>query len=161
MADLNRRAVVGWASSTAALGFSGHSSAGTIVDQAIDNKAVLQRFIEQVWRKGRIDELPTFWAADCVNHADPATDNHGLAALRRYHEGFASAFADFQDMSIEIQQQVSEGDRVVTQMLTRAIHRPSKRPVKLATIRIDRIADGKIAEHWSVADMAGLMQQLG
>jgi predicted ester cyclase len=34
------------------------------------------------------------------------------------------------------------------------------RSVSLATIRIDRIVDGKIAEHWSVADMAGLVQQL-
>ncbi|MFN6455887.1 MAG: ester cyclase [Nostoc sp. EfeVER01] len=27
-------------------------------------------------------------------------------------------------------------------------------------IRIDRVQDGKIAEHWSVSDAAGLMQQL-
>jgi len=32
--------------------------------------------------------------------------------------------------------------------------------VALATIRIDRIQGGKIAEHWSVADVAGLIQQL-
>jgi predicted ester cyclase len=30
----------------------------------------------------------------------------------------------------------------------------------LATIRIDRLAAGRIAEHWSVADMAGLMSQI-
>jgi predicted ester cyclase len=30
----------------------------------------------------------------------------------------------------------------------------------MATIRIDRIADGKITEHWSIAGVAGLTKQL-
>jgi predicted ester cyclase len=34
------------------------------------------------------------------------------------------------------------------------------RTAPLATIWIDRLRDGRIAEHWSVADMAGFMQQL-
>ena len=37
---------------------------------------------------------------------------------------------------------------------------PTGKTVSLATIRIDRLRDRTIAEHWSVADMAGLLQQL-
>jgi predicted ester cyclase len=81
-------------------------------------------------------------------------------ALQRYHEGFAQWFRDFDDIKSEIQQQIAESDRVVTQMVLRAVHRAKHRSVSLATIRIDRIAEGKIAEHWSVADMSGLTQQL-
>jgi predicted ester cyclase len=33
--------------------------------------------------------------------------------------------------------------------------------VKWTVISLDRIADGKIAEHWSEMDTLGLMQQLG
>ena len=40
-------------------------------------------------------------------------------------------------------------------------HKPTGKTVTLDTIRIDRVEAGKIAEHWSVADMAGLMQQIG
>ena len=59
-----------------------------------------------------------------------------------------------------MQQQVAESNRVATQMVLRAVHREKHRNVSLATIRIDRMTDETIAELWSVADMAGLMQQL-
>ena len=124
------------------------------------NKAVVQRFIELVWREGRLEQLPSFWTANCVNHSDPAPEKQGLAALRRYHESFARSFADFDGLDIVVEQQVAGHDRVATQIVTRAVHKPTGRHVSLATIRIDRLAEGKIAEHWSVADMAGLMQQL-
>ena len=124
------------------------------------NKLVVSRFIEVVWREGHLDRLPEFWTAECVNHADPTLKNQGLDALKQYHEGFAESFADFEGTNIALEQQVAENDRVVTQMVTRAVHKPTGRHVSLATIRIDRLAQGRIAEHWSVADMAGLMKQL-
>jgi len=124
------------------------------------NKALIASFVDVVWRRGQIAELATYWTADCVNHADPAADNRGLAALRRYHEQFGQAFAGFTSPVIEIQQQIAEGDRVATQLVTRATHAASGRAVTLQTVRIDRMENGKIAEHWSVADMAGLMRQL-
>jgi len=124
------------------------------------NKEVVLDLIEQVWRQGRIDELPRFWTADCVNHADPAPQKQGLAALRAYHEGFAPWFAELTDVVIRVEQQVAEADRVATQIRLDAVHRAKDRPVMLATIRIDRLENGRIAEHWSIADMAGLMQQL-
>ncbi len=124
------------------------------------NKRVISDFIDAVWRKGELDKLPGFWTADCINHADPSPSNHGLQPLRHYHEQFSQAFAAFSDSTIQIEQQIAEDDRVVTQMVTWAHQKASGRNVSLATIRIDRLAGGKIAEHWSVADMAGLMQQL-
>jgi predicted ester cyclase len=32
--------------------------------------------------------------------------------------------------------------------------------ISTSVIRIDRVQDGKIVEHWSVSDAAGLMQQI-
>ena len=125
------------------------------------NKATVLQLIERVWRQGHIEDLPKFWTADCINHADPAADNRGLEALRLYHLGFGQFFVDFEGVEIEVQQQIAEDDRVVTQLVARAMHKPTRRNVHLATIRIDRFVSDKIAEHWSVADMAGLMQQIG
>ena len=135
-------------------------SKGPNMNEAQSNKAVVARFIEVVWREGQLDQLPSFWTVDCVNHADPSRDKNGLAALRRYHESFGKSFADFEGLQINLDQQVAERDRVVTQMTTRAHHKPTGRQVSLATIRIDRLEGAKIAEHWSLADMAGLAQQL-
>lgn len=131
------------------------------MDMREANKRAINDLIDEVWRKGQLDALPKFWTADCLNHADPAPDKRGLEAIRKYHEGFAYWFADFNDIAIEVEQQVAENDRVVTQLLLCALHKPTNRRISLATIRIDRMENERIAEHWSVADMAGLMKQLG
>jgi predicted ester cyclase len=131
------------------------------------NKQAIEGFIQAVWREGRLDQLPEFWTSDCVNHAAPEGQNRGLGALRAYHEGFLAAFQAFSGPEIRVVQQIEEGDRVVTHIVTTATHTgsfagipPTGRRVSLATIRIDRLAASKIAEHWSIADMAGLFEQL-
>ncbi len=133
-----------------------------------ENKQVVRDFIQTVWAGGDLGALARYWTEDCINHALPAPDNQGLGALQAYHEQFLAAFAAFSDRGIHIVQQVAEGDRVVTHLHTTGQHSEpfmgmpaTGRHVSLATIRIDRMQNGKIAEHWSVADMAGLMQQLG
>ncbi len=132
-----------------------------------NNKQTLQHFIQSVWREGNLAALPEFWTADCVNHAMSGADNCGLEALQAYHEQFIQAFSGISDFRIEIVQQVAEADRVVSQIVAHGRHSgafmgiaPSDRSVSMQAIRIDRFAGGKIAEHWSVADLAGLMQQI-
>lgn len=159
MLNLRRREMAMAIVGGAALG-PGGDAVSADRDGTSANKAVIASLIEVVWRQGRIDELPRFWTVDCVNHADPAPEKQGLAALKRYHETFAAGFADLEGVKIAIDQQVAETDRVVTQTTMTAVHKPSGRPVSLQSIRIDRLAGGKIAEHWSVADTAGLMRQL-
>lgn len=130
-------------------------------------KRVIREFVATVWVGRDLGALAAFWTDDCINHAMPGPENRGLAALRAYHEGFLAAFAAFSDTTIEVMQQIAEDDRVVSQFVTQGTHvgpfsgiPPTGRRVTLATIRIDRMRDGKIAEHWSVADLAGLLQQL-
>lgn len=132
-----------------------------------DNKAVVNRFVDVVWRQGQLDRLDEFWADNCVNHADPALQKTGIPALRAYHQQFGTAFAGFTEMNIQIVQQVADTTKVVTHMVTGFRHTgpfnsvpATGRTVTLTSMRIDRIEHGKIAEHWSVGDLAGLMQQL-
>ena len=132
-----------------------------------DNKSVVNQFVEVVWRQGKMDRIAEFWTDDCVNHASGAQQKEGLSALVTYHEQFGTAFAGFSDIDIQIVQQVADITKVVTHMVTQLKHTgafngipATGKTVTLASIRIDRIEDGKIAEHWSVGDLAGLMQQL-
>ena len=132
------------------------------------NKQIIRDLIQTVWIHGEIEALPDFWTADCVNHAMPGTENRGLDALQAYHESFLAAISAFSDIQIEILQQIAEGDRVVTYLDSRGRHTgafygvpPTNKAVSLTSIRIDHMENGKIAEHWSIADMASLMQQMG
>ena len=134
---------------------------------AENNKIIVNRFVDEVWRQGHIDMLSEFWTAECINHADAAAENTGLAALMAYHEGFGTFFAGFSDMNIHVVQQVADDTKVVTHMRTGLKHTgpfngvsATGKSVTLESMRIDRIEDGKIAEHWSVGDLAGLMGQL-
>jgi steroid delta-isomerase-like uncharacterized protein len=132
------------------------------------NKQIIQNFIQVVWNGRDLSALKDFWAEDCVNHAMLGTDNGGLNALRIYHDSFFDDFfSAFPDIQIEIVQQVAEGDRIATYIISQGTHTgtfygtpPTGKTISTSVIRIDRVRDGKIAEHWSVSDAAGLMQQL-
>jgi predicted ester cyclase len=132
-----------------------------------DNKRRVRDFIEAVWVGQDLGALNRYWTPGCVNHAAPPGHDAGLAALRAYHEQFAAQFSAFSDLAIDLVQQVGEGDTVLTHLLTSGRHSgdfagmpATGRVVSLVTMRVDRLEDGMIAEHWSVADVAGLMTQL-
>jgi steroid delta-isomerase-like uncharacterized protein len=132
------------------------------------NKQIIQKFVQVVWNGRDLTALKDFWTEDCVNHAMPGTDNRGLNALRIYHDSFFDDFfAAFPNIQIEIVQQVAEGDRIVSYITSKGKHSgtfygipPTGKNISTSVIRIDRIQDGKIIEHWSVSDAAGLMQQI-
>ena len=63
---------------------------------------------------------------------------------------------------------VAEGDRVVIRKTFRGTQTgefmgmpPTGKSISVGVIDIFRIAGGKIVEHWGLADMMGMMQQLG
>jgi predicted ester cyclase len=130
------------------------------------NKRIISNLLESVWRQGELDRLSEFWTSDCINHADLAAVS-GLDALYAYHASFGAVFSGLSDVSLVIERQIAEADMVTTQIRMTARHTgelfgipASAKHVELATIRIDRLVDGRIAEHWSIADMMGFMQQL-
>ncbi len=132
------------------------------------NKQIIQNFIQVVWNGRDLSALKDFWAEDCVNHAMSGTNNRGLEALHSYHDSFFDDFfSAFPDIQIEIVQQVAEGDRIATYIISKGTHRgafygipPTGKSVSTSVIRIDRVQAGKIVEHWSVSDAAGLVQQI-
>ena len=142
-------------------------SQGPLIINTDENKQIVQKFIQVVWQEQNLAVLGDFWTADCINHAMPEADNGGLDALHAYHESLFSEFAAFSNIQIAISQQIAEADRVVTYLTTKGKHTnlfhgisPTGKWIETSVIRIDRLQDDKIAEHWSVANATSLMQQL-
>ena len=111
-----------------------------------------------------MDELV---AEDYLDHHPPPFP--GLPSGR---EGLKAAFRIFWEATPgrhEIQDQVAEGDKVVTRLIAYGRHEddlPGPLPATGAEMRqtavvIHRIAERRIAEHWSDRDDLSLMQQLG
>jgi predicted ester cyclase len=74
----------------------------------------------------------------------------------------------FPDIKAVIHDQIAESDMVVTRKTFYGTHlgefmgvAPTGKSVVIDGIDIIRIADGHLAEHWTVVDTLGLMQQIG
>jgi len=130
------------------------------------NKALVRRAVEDVWNGGDFAAVDALVTRDVLIHASlPGNDIHGPEGIRQFYGALREAFPD---IHFTIEDQVAEGDRVVTRWTARATHTgafqgipPTGRQVSLAGIDIDRIVSGKVVECWPVADELGLLQQLG
>ena len=74
----------------------------------------------------------------------------------------------FPDIQITIEDQVAEGDTVVSRWTIRATHQgelmdipPSGKRVELMGVTISRIEGSKIVEDRDIYDALGMMQQIG
>jgi steroid delta-isomerase-like uncharacterized protein len=132
---------------------------------AEENKALVRRFYEEI-DKGNLAAMDDLVAEDYVNHHPPPFP--GLAPGR---EGLKQAFEIFWNATPGrhvIEDQVAEGDRVVTRLTAYGTHENdlpgiprTGNKMAMTAVAIHRIADGKLAEHWSNTDELGLLQQLG
>jgi len=130
------------------------------------NKEIVRRLIEGVWRDrnlGLVDELV---APDYVGHnpSQPEPIN-GRAGFKQDVGMYQSAY---QDATITIDDQIAEGDYVVTRWTGRGTHTgelmgiaPTGKEVTVSGITISRLAGGKIAETWELFDALGMLVQLG
>ena len=131
-----------------------------------DPKTVARRVIEEVFGEGRLDVADEIISTDFVGH-DPALPEptRGPEGLRQAAAGYRAAFSD---LTCTVDQQVAEGDTVVTRWTARGTHdgdffgiAPTGKQATVTGISIDRIVDGKVVEDHTNWDTFGLMQQLG
>lgn len=130
------------------------------------NKRLAQRAIDEVWNQGNYQNLDELAASDVVIHTSGVPgDIHGHEGITQFFGGLRSAFPD---LHFTIEDQVAEGDRVVTRWVARGTHQGAFQGIPatgtrcaISGIDIDRIAGGKVVECWTNADFLSLLQQLG
>jgi steroid delta-isomerase-like uncharacterized protein len=132
-----------------------------------ENKALARRELEEIFAaKGNLDAAEEIYAPNYISH-QPAGDEdlRGPDAIKYFAAGVREAFPD---MEITIEDQIAEGDKVVTRFRTRGTHQgdlwgipATGREVEVRSVSTNRIEGGKIAEHWTSADQLGMMRQLG
>jgi steroid delta-isomerase-like uncharacterized protein len=131
-----------------------------------ENKAVLRRFIEEVWNNGNLDVIDELIDENHVDH-DPAQAGGpgGRQGMRAFVQMYRTAYPD---THIELGELIAEGDLVAGAWTATGTHQgelmgiaPTGRSVKVTGIGIDRISGGKIVESWANYDALGMMAQLG
>jgi len=132
---------------------------------AESNKALVRRFYEEI-DKGNIGVLDELVAEDYLDHNPPPFP--GLGSGR---EGLKQAFRIFQQATPgyhRIEEQIADGDKVVTRLTSVGKHEGdlpgaprTGNDLKMTSITIHRIANGRLAEKWSEKAMIPFLQQLG
>lgn len=129
-----------------------------------ENKALVCRFIEKVQNQHNLAEIDALFSANFIDHSGPA-NLQGIEGLKMF---FRMMFTAFPDMHFTILKQIAEGDQVMTYKVFRGTHQgifmgiPSTgNQVSIEVMDILTIHQGKITEHWTVADNLGMMQQIG
>jgi steroid delta-isomerase-like uncharacterized protein len=132
---------------------------------AEENKALVRRWFAEIDR-GNMAAVDEFIAIDYVDHNPP------IPSLPPGREGIRQASlilrAAFPNVIHTIEEQLAEGDKVMTHVATRATFTgeflgfpPTGQIVEITGIAVHRIADGMLVEHWANVDMTGFMQQIG
>lgn len=128
------------------------------------NKAQVRRVIEEIYNRGDLAVVDELAASDLVIHAS-SQDIRGRDGAKQY---VAALRAGFPDLHLTVEDQVAEGDMVVTRWTARGTHTgafqgipATGKAIRVTGTDIDRIIDGKTVECWAHVDELGLMQQLG
>ncbi len=129
-----------------------------------DPKQLFRDVVEQIWHRGNLAFIREAFLPRFVGNVNrgPVQD------LREYRRQVAAARAAFPDIRFAVQQQVGEGDLVVSRYLVRGTHRgdflgipPTGRPIAVEGMTMQRLTHGRIAESWTSRDVMGLMQAIG
>ena len=129
------------------------------------NKALVRRGIEETVNKGNFSVVDEILSTDYVYREPTVGEKRGRAGFRELVTMYRNAFPD---VKLTIDEQIAEGDKVVTRWSATGTHRgelfgtaPTGKQVRVQGIIVSRIANGKIVEETEVYDALGMLRQLG
>jgi predicted ester cyclase len=130
---------------------------GTATEPRGDNKALARHALERVCSTADPGRAEGVYSRDFLDHVN-TRDYRGHDGIRESLALYQLLFRDG-DLSIRVEDQVAEGDRVVSRWVAEGHNRG--RALRLWGITISHIADGEIVEDWSASDYLAVVRQLG
>ncbi len=130
------------------------------------NKAVVTRYLEQVWNKGRLDLMEEFFVEDVVLHnIQKAPGLDGRDSLKAV---IGMTRESMPDIQFTLHDVIAEGDKVVLHWSYKATHQgemmgipATGKQLTTSGAGIFRLANDRFVEVWNFPDNLSVMQQLG
>ena len=137
--------------------------------EAEDAGAVVERFAAALSAHD-MTAFADLFAEDYVNHqrsaaapAPPAGKSPRQATLAF----FQARLTGIPDLRVSIETSLASGDKAAASFVYEGAHggvyygvAPTGRPLRFTSCDIFRVRDGRIAEHWGMGDIAGVLAQL-
>jgi steroid delta-isomerase-like uncharacterized protein len=136
-------------------------------EAGVSTSATAHRFFDEVWSEGKLDLVDELFAPEYVGHpSGPEETVRGPEGVKEY---VGRLRAGVPDLTVTIEDQVADGDKVATRWTAQGTHDgelmgidPTGRAATVTGITIQRIGGaGQIVEGWTNWDMLGMLQQLG
>ena len=129
-----------------------------------NNKALVRRFIEEVYNRGNMDVADELLAPNFVSRDALTGEEASREDLKR---DIAEQAAASSDLHFSIDEQIAEGNKVVTRNIGSGTHdlgvleglAPSGVRMTIENISIDRVVEGKIVEERVVSDSSPWWQR--
>ena len=129
-----------------------------------DTTAAVRRWF-QAFDDGDMQAEAAARTADFAAHVPGVPEPLDGEGWRQFIGAF---FEGFPDMRLVIEDIVANGDRVAVRWTFHGTHRgeflgipPTDTQMTMTAIEINRVRDGKVAEHWVQLDQLGVLRQLG
>lgn len=132
------------------------------------NEALIRRWFEEVWNKGRAEAVDEMFAEDAIAHGltdDPDNPLRGPGAFKEFHKSFREAFPN---IVVTVEDTIAEEDKIAARCTVTGKHEgdslgfaATQAPMAITGICIVRISDGRIVEAWNNFDFMTMYKQLG
>ncbi len=151
----------------------GHADPGASNTQSLEhkaaqeaaNKALVQRWLTELWHEGRFDVAEELLATNFRRHSSgyPAVGPAAYAAIvKSCHDGFPDT------QITQVDDLIADGDQVFVRWRWTGTHKAEFRGIPATDRSIDvlgedviRIVDGQITDIWPLFDPLRLMLQIG
>lgn len=128
------------------------------------NKKIAGQFFEY-YAKGDIKQIENLWGSDYKLHFPGRPQALGKEESKQLLTGYTTGFPD---VKFTIEDQIAEGDLVVTRITVNATHKgvfqgipATNKKITVTGIGTHRIVNGKIVEEWAEFDALGMLKQIG
>jgi predicted ester cyclase len=127
-------------------------------------KAIVRRNTEEVQMMGNFVVFDELFADNFIDHTPQPGTTPDKSGVRKLYTYLRTAFPD---LHAEIHWQLGDGDRVTTFKTYYGTHEgaflgvaPTYSQIHFESVDVMRVQDGKITEHWGVANLLSLMEQI-
>jgi steroid delta-isomerase-like uncharacterized protein len=130
-----------------------------------ENKDFMNHFLEEVINNKNLNAAEDIVSAEFIEHVPFPGQGPGREGLKFV---LSSMFTGFPDMKWTVQEQIAEGEKVVTRFTWTGTHKgeflgipPTNKTVEVWGVVIDVVRNRLFSESRILMDNIGLLQQLG
>jgi serine phosphatase RsbU (regulator of sigma subunit) len=136
----------------------------TSVPTEEENKASFRRYLEEAWNQNNLQVIDEIFDRYVSHQPDGSVLERGPEDVKRFVGEFRSAFPD---LHLIIEEQLAEGDKVVSRGTIRGTHlrefrgmAPTGEEMEIPGMAVFRFSEeGKVVESWDSYDQLSLMRQ--